>query len=236
MSNLDSEKTLHEGWHNAWEETVYSQGLQLNRYPFDAVVKFLFSRVPKGLDRATLNVLEIGCGAGNNLWFAAREGFRVAGIDGSHSAITFARERFAQDHLQGDFKVGSFSSLPWEDASFDVVIDRKALTHTTTPVIEKTLDEVMRVLKPGGRFFSEVYSDEHPGRAFGQLVDANTFSQFTGGYFNGLGTTHFFPREEIDALYKSRFTLTSVIHRKDVDALEAPQAVNAFWFIECLRV
>ena len=36
-------------------------------------------------------ILEVGCGMGNNLWFAAREGCRVSGLDAVESAIRFAR-------------------------------------------------------------------------------------------------------------------------------------------------
>jgi len=91
-----------------WESEIYSQGHHLNRYPFDAVVSFLFRYRPRDKPREQTDVLEIGCGAGNNLWFAAREGFRVAGIDGSESAISFAQKRFESEKLSGDLRVGNF--------------------------------------------------------------------------------------------------------------------------------
>ena len=48
------------------------------------------------------------CEAGNNLWFAAREGFRGAGTDGSPSAIEYASKRLADEGLTGDLHAGDF--------------------------------------------------------------------------------------------------------------------------------
>ena len=90
----------------AWEEAIYSQGRHLNRYPFDAVVSFVYRYRPKVRAPQQIRILEVGCGAGNNLWFAAREGFDVAGIDGSDSAVDHARRRFEQEGLNGDLRVG----------------------------------------------------------------------------------------------------------------------------------
>jgi 2-polyprenyl-3-methyl-5-hydroxy-6-metoxy-1,4-benzoquinol methylase len=128
------------GCHPVWEQEVYGRGRQLNRYPYHAVVSFVFRSFGNVADRSSVRLLELGCGAGNNLWFAAREGFDVAGIDGSVTAIGFAKERFAQDELRGDLRVGCFSALPWEDDSFDAVIDRGALTCVRRSVIENALD------------------------------------------------------------------------------------------------
>ena len=98
-----------------WEKEIYGQGRQLGRYPYDAVVSFVFRYAPRDRERSAVRILEIGCGAGNNLWFAAREGFSVTGIDGSATAIDYARKRFAEEGLSGDLRVGDFTALPFED-------------------------------------------------------------------------------------------------------------------------
>jgi hypothetical protein len=56
-----------------WEE-LRAQGRNICHYPFDVVVSFLFRWGTKSRPRSKTKVLEVGCGAGNNLWFAAREG------------------------------------------------------------------------------------------------------------------------------------------------------------------
>src|SRR5690242_11220709 len=105
---------------SAWETTIYGQGRQINRWPFDIVVSFVFRNYPRAQARCDVRILEVGCGTGNNLWFAAREGFSVAGIDGSPSAIQFTRARFAAEGLTGDFRIGDMMDLPFEQESFDL--------------------------------------------------------------------------------------------------------------------
>lgn len=223
------------GWHTAWEENVYGKGRQLNRYPYHAVVGFVFSNFGAVPDRSKIQILELGCGAGNNLWFASREGFSVAGIDGSPSAVEYARRRFADEGLTGDFQVGNFASLPWPDGNFDMVLDRESLTHTTCAVIDSALKESRRVLRTGGKLLSIIYSDKHPGRAFGRHLGDNTYADFTGGYFEGLGTAHFAPLGEIETVYGKYFSVYSLVHTIEEDCLQGRVQINAFWRISATR-
>ncbi len=142
-----------------WED-IYRAGQQLNRYPFNDVVTFMHRYHDRTKPREHIRVLEIGCGAGNNLWFAAREGFDVYGIDGSASAIDYARNRFSGEGLKGDFRVGDFCELPYEDDCFDIVIDRGALTLAGRSGATRAVEGILRSLKHGGHFFSHVLGDE----------------------------------------------------------------------------
>ena len=222
-----------KGFHPTWEENVYSKGRQLNRYPHHYVVSFIYSKYAKVPNKSKVKILELGCGAGNNLWFAAREGFTVAGIDGSVSAIEFAKQRFKSEKLNCDFKVGDFSSLPWPDNHFDLVLDRGSLTCTSKETIESALNESKRILKKGGRLFSMIYSDSHPGKKYGVCIGKNTYDNFSGGYFFGLGTVHFCTRKEINEIYGERFNIDSVILMTEEDRKNIkPSIVNAIWKIE----
>lgn len=225
------------GWDPAWENNVYGQGRHLNRYPHHAVVGFVFrhfgGRAPA--DRRQVRICELGCGAGNNVWFAAREGFSVAGIDGSVSALDYARRRLGAEGLTADLRVGDFASLPWPDATFDFVLDRGSLTCVRQATLIRALDETRRVLKPGGRFLSLIYSARHPDRLLGRDLGDHSFDRFTGGYFAGLGVAHFCPREEIEELYGARFAITGLTHLLETDEQNAGHVTNALWKIECQR-
>ena len=230
-----SSEQQSSGWHPDWEKNIYGKGYQFNRYPFESVVRFIMGNCASVADRSQIKILELGCGAGNNLWFAAREGFTVAGIEGSASAVEYARNRFAKEGLSGDLRVGDFASLPWDDESFDFVLDRGALTCVRRHVIESALSESQRVLKSGGRLQSIIYSSQHPDRQFGKDLGDNTYSDFTDGYFQSLGTAHFTDLEEINEIYGSRFTLNSVVHVLEEETLEPTKIFDAYWKIEATK-
>jgi len=223
------------GWDPAWENNVYGQGRHLNRYPHHAVVGFVFRHFGKNTDRRRLRFCELGCGAGNNVWFAAREGFSVAGVDGSASAIAYARSRLADDGLTADLRVGDFAALPWANESFDFVLDRGSLTCVRQSTLISALDETLRVLKPGGRFLSLIYSAAHPDRLYGRDLGDNSFDHFSDGYFAGLGIAHFVPRAEIEQIFASRFEITGLTHVIDTDEMNDSRIVNALWKIECRK-
>ncbi|MFT4606041.1 MAG: SAM-dependent methyltransferase [Rhodothermales bacterium] len=214
-------------WNPDWEEQLYGSGKHLNRYPFELVVSQLLSRFPDRTEAPSL--LEVGCGAGNNLWFAAREGFQVAGIDGSQSAVVYARDRFAREGLQGDLRVGDFSQLPWTDASFDIVVDRKSITHNRQVHVRMAFQEAARVLRPGGLLVSELYSSQHPERKRGRDLGDGSADQFPeDSYFRPVGLTRFFSEGDLKALLESDFQLLQLEHILISDAL-AGTPRTAYW-------
>jgi SAM-dependent methyltransferase len=98
-------------------------------------------------------VLDLGCGAGTDLLIAAqmvgRKG-RVIGIDMTESMLARARQSAAAMGLENvELRQSLIESLPVEDASIDVVISNGVID--LVPDKDAVLDEIDRVLKPGGR-------------------------------------------------------------------------------------
>ena len=100
-------------------------------------------------------VLDVGCGNGYVLARFAAAGASVTGVDITETAIDLSRRRFALAGLAGDFRVANAEELPFADATFDVVTSLGVLHHT--PDTERAINEIFRVLKPGGRFFLMLY-------------------------------------------------------------------------------
>lgn len=222
-------------WSPHWEENIYSKGKHLNLYPHHAVVGTILSSFSKVSDRSAIRILEIGSGAGNNLWFAAREGFSVYGIDGSVSAVNFCKERFKKENLESDIRVGDFKSLPWSDNYFDFVLDKGSLECNLKQDIKESIAEASRVLKPGGKFLSITRSFEHPDKKYGKDLGNNDFTGFEEGYFSGLGNIHFNDHKDIMELYSQGMEVISVIHTTEEDRLKS-QVINAFYKIECRKI
>jgi SAM-dependent methyltransferase len=212
-------------------EAIYSAGQQLNRYPFDAVVSFIYKNYPRHKPRAETRILEIGSGAGNNLWFAAREGFSTTGIDGSASAVAFAQQRFAQEQLPGEFRVGDFTRLPFPDAQFDFVIDRAALTCSGRQATRQTVAEVRRGLLPGGKFFFNPYSDRHSSYTSGTPGPDGVTSEITGGTLVGIGSIFFYGKRDLMELFAAGWQLRSIRHIETREELEPLVSVHAEWIV-----
>jgi SAM-dependent methyltransferase len=165
-------------------------------------------------DRAAMKVLEVGCGPGANLWYLHREGYRIAGIDGSPAAIEAAGARIPSENLGfndslPDLKVGDFSVLPWADATFDVAVDIYAVYANTLPVIRSALAEVHRVLKPGGRFYAKLWGRRTTGYGLGKAIEPGTYDAIPDGPFRNMGVTHFFAEDEIREEY-ARFRIERI--------------------------
>jgi len=97
-------------------------------------------------------VLDVGCSQGIASILLGREGFRVTGIDIQPSRIEYAcadLEREPEEIRDRiGFKVANGSDLHFDSDSFDTVILGEVIEHLAVP--NRLLDEVRRVLKPGG--------------------------------------------------------------------------------------
>lgn len=95
--------------------------------------------------------LDAGCGIGGWILFLKEEGYQIEGIDQA------ARTVRALTEYDPDLKVqvAAITALPYPDQSLDGVIAIGSLEYAENEVA-KALDEVRRVLRPGGVFFLEV--------------------------------------------------------------------------------
>jgi len=95
-------------------------------------------------------VLEVGVGAGTDFIQWARAGARAHGIDITEEAIRNTRQRLELNGLTCEsLQVADAERLPFPDESFDLVYSYGVIHHTPDTV--KALEEIVRVMRIGGR-------------------------------------------------------------------------------------
>ena len=139
-----------KSWDSVWEEVFSSR--EWGKYPSESIVRFVASKFFHR-ERKNVRLLEVGCGTGANIWFMCKEGFDVFGIDGSKSAIEKSYKMLGDAKLNATLFVGDIVSLPFEDNSFDGIVDSECLYCNNTTNTQKILSEIQRVLKQYGFFY-----------------------------------------------------------------------------------
>jgi ubiquinone/menaquinone biosynthesis C-methylase UbiE len=124
------------------------------RYQYHYHLLPLFDRLAAEFPGGSL--LEVGCSMGNDTIQFARRGMRVTGIDITEAAIELIQARFKMESLPGDFRVGDAENLPFDDNTFDVAYSFGVLHHT--PDTAGAIEELRRVLKPGGKAVVMLYN------------------------------------------------------------------------------
>jgi ubiquinone/menaquinone biosynthesis C-methylase UbiE len=100
-------------------------------------------------------LLEVGFGMGTDLFQFASAGAIVAGVDLSPEHLRIATQRFRLSGIPADLRLADAERLPFADGSFDVVYTFGVVHHT--PDTQRAVDEIYRVLKPGGLAVIGVY-------------------------------------------------------------------------------
>jgi SAM-dependent methyltransferase len=218
-------------WDPIWESIFRSR--DWGRYPPEEVVRFVARHYFGVPDRAAVRMLDLGCGPGTGTsWLIAREGFALAGIDASPTAIGKARERFAAERLQADFRIGVIDQLPWQAASFDAVIDIVCLACNAEKETALIIDEIYRVLKPGGWHFSLTPKAGCWGDGTGECIDATTRRSVETGPFADLGMTRFATEASLRRLY-ARFAELEIEY--SVRSADAQRHEITHWAVTCRK-
>ena len=157
--------------------------------------------------------LVVGCGNGDEVVFMERTlRGRVMGVDIEEKFSSFAR-------AAGRVLLGDAESLPFPSGTFHFVAAYHSLEHVHDP--RRALDEILRVLRPGGWFYMGV---PNRSRLIGYLgsFDATLWQkiwwnikawywQLTGTFRNELGAHAGFDRHELMELLSERFTAAELV-------------------------
>lgn len=149
-----------------WERHIHD--LEITTHPvgsrgfFDDLDQYHFEKLHHLLRLVDFNgyrgrpVLEVGCGAAVDLARFAKGGAICTGVDIVASAIALAEANFRQQGLTADLRVANGEALPFPDNTFDLVYAHGVVQYTADP--QRLVDEVRRVLKPGGEAVFQVYN------------------------------------------------------------------------------
>ena len=108
-------------------------------------------------------VLDVGCGTGENSLFLANNGHVVVGMDSVRRAIDTARKKAEERGLDATFIIGDTLNLRELGRTFDTIID-SGLFHTLSdPERLVFIQNLHEVLRPGGTYFMLAFSDLEPG-------------------------------------------------------------------------
>ena len=113
-----------------------------------------------------MRVLDVCCGPGRLAAAATKRGAHVVGLDFSTTFLTIARTN-APD---AEFVEGDAQAMEFEDDSFDAVVCGFGLMHLPDPSIG--LQEMRRVLKPGGRLSTTAWHPPADGNGYGLMMSA----------------------------------------------------------------
>lgn len=158
-------------------------------------LEFLVRRLTPGL-----RVLNIGVGNGTFEALSLGKGLDVWSLDPSERAIARLRQELA---LGEKAQVGFSQKIPFPDEHFDAVVMSEVLEHLDDLVMEATLREIHRVLRPDGMFLGTVPAREN-------LADSHVVCPQCAHQFHRWGHQRSFDVAELSRALKQEFALVEV--------------------------
>lgn len=204
---------------SAWEKE-YQKPLLVTKKegPQNFIVQFLkYLKKEKGLSMSDLRVLDLGCGTGRNSNYLAERGNLVFGLDLAANALKLASERAEKAGLNEQTKYLRQSigdKLPFEDNSFDLILDITASNSIKSSEREVYLKESSRVLKPGGFMILRTLCKDGDQNAK-KLLETNPGGELDTYFLKDLGITErVFSEVDLKNLYGRYFYFDKLV--KDV--------------------
>lgn len=141
---------------------------------YELTAKGIADAATEGIDAlapaAGERLLDLGCGTGNAAILAAKRGAKVVAIDPAARLVDVTAARAKSEGLDIDAKVGDAGAIPSGDASVDALVSIFAVIFA--PDAARATDEMVRVVRPGGRIVITTWLPTGPIAAAGNILRA----------------------------------------------------------------
>jgi SAM-dependent methyltransferase len=178
-----------EAWNEAWNSAE-------GRAEWMTPEPFVVESIERLRAANVKRILDLGFGVGRHAILLAQEGFAVEGIDASSNGCDFAREWAAREGLSLRLTVGDMTTLPYANSELDAILTWNVIYHGTMDVVQQTIAEIARCLKPGGQLVCSLISSQHHMFGQGMEIEPRTFVIPGGGEREY--PHHYFNQEDID--------------------------------------
>lgn len=174
---------------------------------------YLLDQILKGRFTKEMYILDAGCGEGRNCIYFLREGYRIFGVDAHPSAIQLLRmlaQTIDKSYDALRFQRSLVEDMPFHQGAFDAVISSAVLHFASSEAhFFQMVDEMMRVLKPGGIFFLRMTTDRG-----GILEESKALGE--GVYLLPDGSSRFLLTENLE---------NTLLEKYGLEYLEPPKSV-----------
>ncbi|EAI4487866.1 class I SAM-dependent methyltransferase [Campylobacter coli] len=224
-NNLGSNEKI---WENIFSKKEWG------KYPSENIIRFIARNFYNVQDRSKINILELGLGTGANLWFCAREGFKVSGIEWSKTGLERFRARLKDENLSTQIEqieIGDYLEKLdlFKNESFDAWMDSYSLAYNDFEKTKQIIKKAMKKLKIGGKFFSITPSLYNEGFEKDANLGYHLVKPISGSdAFTGV--IRYCDEEDLKRLYEGEgYKITSIkIHiQKDLE-----KQLNELYIIE----
>ncbi len=162
---------------------------------FQGMDIYLLDQLLRGFIKPDMRILDAGCGYGRNIQYLIKSGYCVCGIDKDPEAIDWLRHQLENDQKEkstSNFQVAPLESIPYADNSFDYIIANAVLHFAGSEEhFHRMTQEMARVLKSGGIFFSRLMTAVGAGEYFPYPEDCKEYKD--GSIYT---RDHYFASEE----------------------------------------
>lgn len=188
----------------AWEEFNKRKTTYL-KWPNETMVKALFGNyftnkvnfVPE------MNVLDVGCGFGNNLRPFLDLGYNCCGTEVTKKMAQQTQDILKENGFNTTIREGFNTSLPFEDDTFDILLSINVIHYEKNKDdIKNAFKEYQRVLKKGGILFLSTTGENHVIKCKAELLDNGVYKIKDHDFRDG-SSMYFFDNDKYLELHLS---------------------------------
>lgn len=179
-------------------------------------------------------ILDLGCGLGRHTLYFGKNGFTVTAVDLSKDAVESTTSLCKEAGINISCRVADMMNFPFEADAFDRVFSYHVISHQDTAGVQAVIDEITRVLKPGGKVFLTLCSKQHYAFSYPGFkhLDENTVLKNEEAEVD---VPHFFADKDLIIKMFHDYDLLSVRHITDCEMKDDSQERSHYFICASVK-